>query len=73
MQSDTITGSRRHNEFVVKGPGLGARHQALLDQGVIAGLRLDSLDAERTDQLLLCTTELANRDAIDRLMQGLTA
>ncbi len=61
------------NEFIVAGTGLGARHEALLEQGLIAGLRLDSLDAERTDQLLLCTTELANRDAIDRLMQGLTA
>ena len=59
------------NEFVVAGPGLGARHEALLEQGVIAGLRLDSVDAERSDQLLVCTTELANRAAIDRLMQGL--
>jgi glycine dehydrogenase subunit 1 len=61
------------NEFVVKGPGLGARHEALLGQGVIAGLRLDGLDPERTDELLVCTTELANRAAIDRLVQGLAA
>ena len=40
---------------------------------MIAGLRLDSLDPERSDQLLVCTTELANRAAIDRLMQGLAA
>ena len=61
------------NEFVVTGPGLSARHAALLERGIIAGLRLDSLDPERSDQLLLCTTELTNRAGIDRLVEELSA
>ena len=36
-------------------------------------LRLDSLYPVRSDQLLLCTTELTNRAGIDRLVEELSA
>jgi glycine dehydrogenase subunit 1 len=59
------------NEFVVEVPGLRARCDALLEQGLAAGVVLEDLEPERRDQLLVCTTELNTRDQIDRLARGL--
>jgi len=55
------------NEFVVAAPGLSERHEALLAQDLIAGVRLDAWDDEQSDRLLICTTELHTRADIDRL------
>jgi len=61
------------NEFVVRGPGLGERHAALLERGLVAGLHLGPYDATLRDHLLICTTELVGRDDIDRLARELSA
>ena len=61
------------NEFVVRVPGLAEKHAALLERGVQPGLPLGPVDAQRRDQLLVCTTELVRRPEIDRLVRELAA
>jgi glycine dehydrogenase subunit 1 len=61
------------NEFVVRVPDLPARHASLVDRGILPGLPLGELDPERSDQLLVCTTEMNTRDEIDRVVRELAA
>jgi glycine dehydrogenase subunit 1 len=61
------------NEFVVRVPGLRERYSALLEQDLIAGLPLETLDSGRADELLVCTTENTTRSDIDRLARELRA
>jgi glycine dehydrogenase subunit 1 len=66
-------GAPTFNEFVVEVPQLRTRRDALLEQGVAAGVMLEELEPERRDQLLVCTTEMNTRDQIDRLARGLAS
>jgi len=62
------------NEFVVAldGPADAALARAL-DSGIIGGLDLETDAPELGPSLLVCTTELASRNAIDRLIAALPA
>jgi glycine dehydrogenase subunit 1 len=57
------------NEFVIKVPG-DAEHllDDLRQEKIIGGLHLAEFYPELADHLLLCTTELVSRAAIDRLV-----
>jgi glycine dehydrogenase subunit 1 len=60
------------NEFVVGVPDTGAAALArALDAGVVGGLDLADHAPELGPAVLVCTTELASRDAIDRLVAAL--
>ena len=60
------------NEFVVKLPDSAAAAQdRARDAGCIAGLDLEPYTPELGPALLVCTTELTSREAIDRLVPAL--
>ena len=59
------------NEFVVSVPDAGAALARALDAGIVGGLDLAPYAPELGPALLVCATELATRDAIDRLVQAL--
>ena len=61
------------NEFVVRVPGLERRLPDLEASGLLPGIALSRFDPERQDELLICTTELNNREQIDQLVRGLQA
>ena len=58
------------NEFVIKVPG-DAEHllEDLRQEKIIGGLHLGEFYPELSNHLLLCTTELVSRAAIDRLVE----
>jgi glycine dehydrogenase subunit 1 len=57
------------NEFAVRVEGGGAAALARArEAGIVAGLDLSRDDAELDSTLLVCTTELSTREAIDRLV-----
>jgi glycine dehydrogenase subunit 1 len=56
------------NEFVVSVPDAAAALARALDAGIIGGLDLTPYAPELGSSLLVCVTELATRDAIDRLV-----
>ncbi len=56
------------NEFVVSVPDAPAALSRALDAGIIGGLDLAPFAPELGSALLVCVTELATRDAIDRLV-----
>jgi glycine dehydrogenase subunit 1 len=61
------------NEFVVRVPDAATVHARLLEQGLLAGLRLAPwypAEPELADALLLCTTELTTAEDIARLVAG---
>lgn len=61
-------------EFVLRCPGDASAVAAQLrDRGIVAGLALGTVDPARTDQLLVCCTEMTSPAAIDRLVAGLGA
>ena len=74
-----MAGVERHfaghffNEFVVHVPHARAVRQRLKERGLLAGIVLEDWYPELTDCLLLCTTELHDREAIDRLARELSA
>ncbi len=60
------------NEFVVGLEGdAGAALARALDAGIVGGLDLAPVAPELGPALLVCTTELSRRDAIDRLLGAL--
>jgi glycine dehydrogenase subunit 1 len=60
------------NEFAVRVPGGAERALARArERGIVAGLDLSPHDAALDSALLVCTTELASRAAIDRLVAAL--
>jgi glycine dehydrogenase subunit 1 len=62
------------NEFVVRVPDLDARFEAALDAGVVAGVRLSRLFAQRADladALLVTVTEVGEEADVDVLVQAL--
>jgi glycine cleavage system P protein (glycine dehydrogenase) subunit 1 len=60
------------NEFVVRVPGSGEAALArALDGGMVGGLDLAPFAPELGPALLVCTTELSTREAIDRLVAAL--
>ncbi len=61
----------RFNEFVVEVPGIAERHAGLLVRGIRPGLALEPYEPSRRDQLLVCTTEMNDRQEIDRLVREL--
>ena len=61
------------NEFVVRVPHARAVRQRLEERGLLAGVALEDWYPELTDCLLLCTTEVHDREAIDRLAGELAA
>ena len=61
------------NEFVVRVPGLAQRYPELVERGLLPGLPLETLDAGRSDELLVCLTEMNRREEIDRLVRELGA
>lgn len=61
------------NEFVVRVPELARRLERLEVEGVLGGLNLERVDADRRDQLLVCVTEMNGREDIDQLVRGLAA
>jgi glycine dehydrogenase subunit 1 len=61
------------NEFVVEAPGIGARYDALVSGGLVPGVLLETYDPARRDQLLVCATEMNDREAIDSLARELSA
>ena len=57
------------NEFVVRVPGDAASALARgRERGIVAGLDLSRFDDDLAGCVLVCTTELASREAIDRLV-----
>ena len=57
------------NEFVVEVPGPAARlHQRLQTEKFIAGVELGRWYPERKNALLLCVTEVAKREELDRFV-----
>ncbi len=61
----------RFNEFVVEVPGIAERHAGLVERGLLPGLLLEPYEPSRRDQLLVCTTEMNDREEIDRLVREL--
>jgi glycine dehydrogenase subunit 1 len=61
------------NEFVVEVPDLLRQHAKLIDRKILPGLPLDQVDPERAEQLLVCVTEMNEREDIDRLARELAA
>jgi len=61
------------NEFVVEVPDLSARYAHCIEGGLVPGLPLASLEPERENELLVCTTEITRRADIDRLARELTS
>jgi glycine dehydrogenase subunit 1 len=61
------------NEFVLEAPGARDRYGSIVDRGLLPGLPLADYDAGRSDQLLICTTEMNTREDIDRLVRELAA
>lgn len=59
------------NEFVVEVPNLSKRLQRCAQQGIQPGVSLGDLDPELDDRLLVCTTEMNDREQIDRLVREL--
>ena len=54
-------------EFVLRTPASAtAFAQAMRQRGIVAGLPLGRLDANRDDEILVCCTELTSPQAIDR-------
>ncbi len=60
------------NEFVVEVPDLAERLQRCHEQGIQPGVALGELD-DAPDHLLVCTTEMNDREQIDRLVRELAA
>ncbi len=60
------------NEFVVEVPDLAERLQRCHEQGIQPGVALGELDLA-PDHLLVCTTEMNDREQIDRLVRELAA
>jgi glycine dehydrogenase subunit 1 len=57
------------HEFVVKTPVPAAEVNArLLEEGIVGGMDLGRIDARFDDMLLLCCTELNDRESIDRFV-----
>jgi glycine dehydrogenase subunit 1 len=56
------------NEFVVSVPDADAALGRALDAGIVGGLDLAPYAPEFGSSLLVCVTELATRDAIDKLI-----
>ena len=57
------------NEFVVEVPGPAARlHQRLQTEKFIAGVELGRWYPESKNALLLCVTEVAKREELDRFV-----
>jgi glycine dehydrogenase subunit 1 len=62
------------NEFVVRTPGAASEVTArLLDQGIVGGVALECYYPELRDCLLVCVTETASKEMIDRLAASLGA
>lgn len=60
------------NEFAVRAPLPPEQVNArLLEEGIIGGLPLGSVDPELSDLMLLCATELNSREEIDRFVSVL--
>jgi glycine dehydrogenase subunit 1 len=59
------------NEFVVEVPDLDAHIARARDAGLRPGLRLGRFDPARANQLLICTTEMNDREQIDALVETL--
>jgi glycine dehydrogenase subunit 1 len=60
------------NEFVVRTPRSAAEvTRALLNKKIIAGVALEGYYPDLKDSLLVCVTETASKEAIDRLVEGL--
>jgi glycine dehydrogenase subunit 1 len=60
------------NEFVVRCPQRASETtRQLLDHGIIGGVALDVYYPEMSDSLLVCVTETATKEAIDRLVAAL--
>jgi glycine dehydrogenase subunit 1 len=67
--------AKTFNEFVlrVRGGDAGAVTTALVEQGILAGLDLGRVDAERQDQLLIAVTEKHAQAELDRFVDALAA
>ncbi|MGH2483187.1 MAG: aminomethyl-transferring glycine dehydrogenase subunit GcvPA [Candidatus Limnocylindria bacterium] len=61
------------SEVALRIADAGARHAALVEQGILAGLVVEPEYPELPDTLLLCTTELTTDEDIRRLAAGLGA
>ncbi|MCX5822150.1 MAG: aminomethyl-transferring glycine dehydrogenase subunit GcvPA [Deltaproteobacteria bacterium] len=62
------------NEFVVRFPGgFDAAYRHLLEKRIVAGLSLGGYYPELADHGLLCVTETCSREAMDRLVEEVTA
>ncbi|HYV05044.1 MAG TPA: aminomethyl-transferring glycine dehydrogenase subunit GcvPA [Blastocatellia bacterium] len=60
------------NEFVVRTPRPAAEVTSrLLEENIIAGVSLESYYPEMNDSLLVCVTETASRESIDKLVAAL--
>ena len=60
------------NEFVVRLDGDAAESLARArEQGIVAGLDLAPYAPDLGNAILVCTTELASRESIDRLVEAL--
>jgi glycine dehydrogenase subunit 1 len=61
------------HEFVVKSPGLASEvNERLADAGIMGGLDLSAVDQSLGDHLLVCATEMNDRESIDRFVAALS-
>ena len=57
------------NEFVIKTPVPASEVvERLIEKGMVAGLPLEGYYPDMRDSLLMCVTETARKEAIDRLV-----
>ncbi len=60
------------NEFIVRGPRPATEIlEALREEGIIGGLALSKYFSDRPNEFIVCVTETAKREEIDRLADGL--
>jgi len=60
------------HEFVIGCPeSAAATNRALLDQGIVGGLDLGTVDSGMAEYMLVCATELHSRSSIDRFVEAL--
>jgi glycine dehydrogenase subunit 1 len=57
------------NEFVLRGNDLEQAFSRCAEQKIIPGIRLDAWYPELRDCLLVCATEMNEREEIDRLVR----
>lgn len=67
----TINDKNFYNEFVVKIPNLNDKFENAIQKGILPGINLERFYPELKDHLLICITETAKKEDIDKLLEVL--